>query len=177
VAVFALRKLRCRAQRQATELSLWRKTGHAQRACCAGRDYSGFGCRVLEDEFQDFGPLASIARAMREVREPLLLVLAVDMPSMRGDFLKKISANCSEVLGAVPRVNGIIEPLAAFYPKSANGLIQKMLAGIKLPHSSGAKHIAEQCVQQGLVRFITVPPGEAELFKSWNSSADLPPDV
>ena len=162
----------------ARQIELAREIGAAEIfiSSRAGRDYSGFGCRVLEDKIQDFGPLAGIARAMREVREPLLLVLAVDMANMRGDFLEKISVNCCEGLGAVPLVNGIIEPLAAFYPKSSNGLIQKILAGAKPPHSPGARHFAEQCLQAGLARFITVPAGEAELFKSWNSPADLPPD-
>src|ERR1019366_3273881 len=161
----------------ARQIELVREIGAAEIfiSSRAGVDYSGFGCRVLEDEFQDFGPLAGIARGLDAVREPLLLVLAVDMANMRGNFLEKLSTNCSEVLGVVPVVNGTIEPLAAFYPKSANDLIQKMLAASRPVNSPGAKHFAERCAQAGLARFVTVPPDEVGFFENWNFPADLPP--
>lgn len=143
----------------------------------AGVDYSTFGCHVLEDEVHDIGPLAGIAHALDAVREPLLLVLAVDMPNMNGNFLKKLHARCRDGLGAVPRVDEIIEPLAAFYPKPADDLMRKIMAGRKPARFPGAKYFAERCVKAGLVRFVAVPPAEAGFFKNWNSPADLPPGV
>lgn len=140
----------------------------------ADTDYSALGCRVLEDELQNAGPLAGIARGLAVVREPLLLVLAVDMAKMTSDLLKKLHAHCRAGGGVVPVVNEIIEPLAAFYPKAAGGLIQPVLAGAKPPNSPGAKQFAERCVRAGLARFMAVEPGEAKWFKSWNSPADLP---
>jgi hypothetical protein len=77
-------------------------------------------------------------------------------------------------MGAVPLVKGMIEPLAAFYPRTAGSLLQKILPGANAAHSPGAKHFAAQCVQAGLARFITVPPEAAGWFKSWNSPGDLP---
>ena len=139
-----------------------------------GVAYPTFGGRVLEDKFQEAGPLAGIERALIAASEPLLLVLAVDMADLPGDFLKKLSANCRDGIGAVPLVKGMIEPLAAFYPRTAGSLIQKILAGANPARSPGAKHFAEQCVQAGLARFITVPPEAAGWFKSWNSPEDLP---
>ena len=140
----------------------------------AGVAYLVFGGRVLEDKFQAAGPLAGIERALNAASEPLLLVLAVDMAELTGDFLKKLSANCRDGMGAVPLVKGMIEPLAAFYPRTAGSLLQKILPGANAAHSPGAKHFAAQCVQAGLARFITVPPEAAGWFKSWNSPGDLP---
>ena len=160
----------------ARQVELARETGAAEVfiSSRADTDYSAFGCRVLEDELQAAGPLAGIARGLAVAREPLLLVLAVDMAGMTGDFLKTLHAKCRAGGGVVPVVNEIIEPLAAFYPKAAEGLIQKVLAGAKPPDSPGAKQFAEQCVRAGLARFMAVEPGAAAWFKSWNSPADLP---
>jgi molybdopterin-guanine dinucleotide biosynthesis protein A len=140
----------------------------------AGVVYPAFGGRVLEDKFQAAGPLAGIECALNAASEPLLLVLAVDMADLPSDFLKAISTRCRDGMGAVPLVKGMIEPLAAFYPRTAGSLIQKILAGANPAHSPGAKHFAAQCVQAGLARFITVPPEAAGWFKSWNSPEDLP---
>jgi|ERR1035437_2390043 molybdopterin-guanine dinucleotide biosynthesis protein A len=141
----------------------------------AGVDYSVFDCRVIEDKFQEAGPLAGIERALNIAANSLLLVLAVDMADMSGDFLKNFSAHGQDGLGAVPVVNGIIEPLAAFYPKATAGLIQKILAESSPARVPGAKHFAEQCLQKGFSRFIPVPPAASGFFKSWNSPTDLPP--
>jgi molybdopterin-guanine dinucleotide biosynthesis protein A len=140
----------------------------------AGVDYPASGCRVLVDKFQAAGPLAGIERGLRAARDPLVLVLAVDMANMSSGFLKKLCAHCRDGVGAVPVLNEFIEPLAAFYPRSAGDLIKKIISKAKPPRFPGVKHFAEQCVQAGLARFITVPPEEAGFFKSWNSPADLP---
>jgi molybdopterin-guanine dinucleotide biosynthesis protein A len=160
----------------ARQIELVREVGAAEVFISgrAGVDYAAFGCGVLQDEFQNAGPLAGIARGLSVLREPLLLVLAVDMADMRGDFLKKLLANCRPDVGAVPQVNEFIEPLAAVYPKAAVDGIQKLLAQSKTGGSPGAKHFAKTCVEAGWARFVTVTPAEAEFFKSWNSPSDLP---
>jgi molybdopterin-guanine dinucleotide biosynthesis protein A len=142
-----------------------------------GTDYSPLGCPVLEDEFPEAGPLAGIAAALAAVREPLLLVLAVDMANISGDFLGRLHAHCGEGLGAVPVCDKILEPLAAFYPKAADELARKLLAATNGVASPGAKHFAKACEEAGWVRCVAVPPHEVSVFKSWNSRADLPPEI
>lgn len=136
----------------------------------AGADYYEFGCPVLRDRFSDAGPLAGIERALAAAAWPLLLVLAVDLPGMRLELLLRLAADCRENAGAVPRVAGCIEPLAAFYPKSAWPLAESLLN----KNSNAMKPFAEQCVQFGWARFIDLPPDAAGLFANWNSAADLP---
>lgn len=163
----------------ARQISLVRKIG-ASEIFISGRegvDYSALNCPVLEDQFPNAGPLAGMASALDAVREPLLLVLAVDMANMTGDFLKKLHVYCQNEAGAVPLCDGVIEPLAAFYPKSTGELAQQFLAGSSAEYSPGAKHFAQSCVQAGLARFMDVAPDEAGFFKNWNAPADLPPGV
>jgi molybdopterin-guanine dinucleotide biosynthesis protein A len=95
----------------------------------AGVDYAAFGERVLLDEVADAGPLAGIARALVETNAPLLLVLAVDLPEMSAEFLRRLAAHCTETTGAIPRVAGQVEPLAAFYPKAAEKLLAALTSG------------------------------------------------
>jgi molybdenum cofactor guanylyltransferase len=115
----------------ARQIGLARKLGAAE-VFISGRakvDYSAFGCRVLEDKFADAGPLAGIERALDAMQSPLLLVLAVDLPQMNEDLLRRLSAGAANAFGAIPKLAGHIEPLAAFYPKAAMPLLVKLLDG------------------------------------------------
>jgi molybdopterin-guanine dinucleotide biosynthesis protein A len=133
-------------------------------------DYSVFGCRVLLDRFPATGPLAGIEAALAVATNLLLLVLAVDLPDMTAEFLQRLRILCPENAGVVPRVNGNIEPLAAFYPKAAHAAAGKMLAGQKC----AAKDFATGCVLAGLATFIDRPAADAGFFKNCNCLADLP---
>lgn len=138
----------------------------------ADKDYSAFGAPVLRDNFQNAGPLAGIETALRKSSSPFLLVLAVDMPEMSADLLRQLATHCTEIAGAIPRVNGDIEPLAAFYPKNSAGIAAALLMAETGARS--AKHFAERCDAAGVATFIDFPASNAELFASWNSPADLP---
>ena len=104
----------------ARQIGLAREAG-ATEVFISGRvgvDYSGFGCRVLVDKFPDAGPLSGIECGLAASPTPLLLVLAVDMAAMSAEFLRRLASHCTATTGAIPRVSGEIEPLAAFYPKA-----------------------------------------------------------
>lgn len=135
----------------------------------AGKDYSGFNCPVLEDKFQNAGPLAGIERALDAASTPLVLVLAVDLPNLTGDLIRTIFPQCEENVGAIPRINGNLEPLAAFYPKAAHPLLMKLLG----EKSNAVKHFATRCVASGLATFVDLPADNADLFVNWNSPVDL----
>jgi molybdopterin-guanine dinucleotide biosynthesis protein A len=138
----------------------------------AGSDYSAFGVHVLMDNFQNAGPLAGIESALGKSPSPLLLVLAVDMPDMNADLLRRLVTYCTRIAGAIPRVNGTIEPLAAFYPKNAAWIAAALLAAETGARS--AKHFAERCVAAGLATFVDLPAQDAQFFTNWNSPADVP---
>jgi molybdopterin-guanine dinucleotide biosynthesis protein A len=136
----------------------------------AGQDYSVFGCRALRDKFAGAGPLAGIERALAACASPLLLVLAVDLPEMHAKVLRQLFAHCAENRGAIPRVNGSVEPLAAFYPQSARSLARALLRA----KENAAGGFAQQCVEAGLAVFVNLPASETEYFANWNSPMDLP---
>jgi molybdenum cofactor guanylyltransferase len=135
----------------------------------AGKNYTGFHCPVLEDKFQNAGPLAGIERALDTASAPLVLVLAVDLPNLTGILIRKIFSHCGENTGVIPRINERIEPLAAFYPKAAHPLLLKLLG----QKSNAVKNFAAACAASGLATFIDLPADNADLFVNWNSTTDL----
>jgi molybdopterin-guanine dinucleotide biosynthesis protein A len=135
----------------------------------ADADYSASGCCVLLDRFPNAGPLAGIERALDASISPLLLVLAVDLPGMNAEFLRTLAAGSREALGAIPRMNGKIEPLAAFYPKSVQPLAETLLHA----KHNAVMFFADRCVQSGLARFAELPASAAKYFLNWNFPTDL----
>ncbi len=89
-----------------------------------GVDYSYFNCPVLLDLLPGAGPLAGIERGMAALAKARLLVLAVDLPAMTAALLNVMAAASPEHPSVIPRLNGRIEPLAAFFPKASLRLAQ-----------------------------------------------------
>ena len=75
--------------------------------------------------------------------QPLLLVLAVDLPEMNVDFCRPLSTYCKPNAGAVPRIGNELEPLVAFYPKAAQSLAVTLLS----ENSNAVKYFARCCAK------------------------------
>jgi len=138
-----------------------------------GRDYSAFGCPVLLDQFPDAGPLAGIERGLDATSSPLLLVLAVDLPGLKVELLQRLSAQCRDEQGAIPRIAGRLEPLAAFYPRIAHPLAISLLK----ERSVAVRSFATLCVQSGLATFADLPGAAETAFTNWNVPGDVRPVV
>lgn len=142
----------------------------------ADGNYSEFGCRVLQDHFLEAGPLAGIESALRTTTTPLLLVLAVDMPALNLDFLEKLRAACTENSGSIPQVDGRLEPLVAFYPRSSGLLARRMLEeqqrGLQA-RTPGPTDFARKCVTEKLAVLVEITATEASCFANLNSPEDV----
>src|SRR6202049_3189187 len=76
---------------------------------------------VVEDIFQNCGPLGGIHAALRASATDLNLILAVDVPFVAAQFLSymmKQAVNCSSASAVVPRAAGGWQPLCAVYRRS-----------------------------------------------------------
>ena len=128
------------------------------------------GLPWLADTVTDRGPLAGIAAALREMRSPRLVVLAVDLPAMTTGFLHAL-LQASDTAGAVPqRPDGFFEPLAAVYPKSADESAEKRLREEAL----SLQIFVRALVAEGSVSARPITDRDAGLFANWNEPADLP---
>ena len=92
----------------------------------------------VTDPVRDAGPLAGIVASLRACREDWLFVTAVDMPYMDRKFAedllaasgKQADACLSSADAIVPvRPDGHVQPLSAFYNKSALPVLETCLAG------------------------------------------------
>src|SRR3954465_3578690 len=84
---------------------------------------------LLLDDPPSRGPLSGLTKALAALRATHLIALAVDMPLMTSDELRRLLEQVTEGWGIVPIVDGQAEPLAAIYPAEAATDFQAALAG------------------------------------------------
>jgi len=99
----------------------------------------------------------------------LLLVLAVDLPRMKPDFLNALLHHCETEIGAVPERAGMLEPLAAVYPKRSHALAVEVLKTDR----PAARDFAEACSVRRMVRKVPVAACDVSCFDNWNQPADV----
>jgi len=133
-----------------------------------GTDYSALGCPIVLDRRSGLGPLAGVESALEAVQAPLLLVLAVDLPRMTADFLRKLTSSCDPFTGVIPALDGQLEPLCAVYPKRCLFIARDCL----LNHRLAARDFADACRREHAVRTFVVPDTDACYFENWNRPSD-----
>src|SRR5258707_8883815 len=76
--------------------------------------FSAYG-RVVADVFPEAGPLGGIHAALKRTRTDLNLILPVDMPFLRREFLSYLLdlALKNSATVTVPRMNGRLQPLCS----------------------------------------------------------------
>jgi molybdopterin-guanine dinucleotide biosynthesis protein A len=88
---------------------------------------------VVEDIFQNCGPLGGIHAALRASATEVNLILAVDVPFVPAQCLRYMieqAVNCSSASAVVPRAAGGWQPLCAVYRRSfAEGAETALRAG------------------------------------------------
>jgi molybdopterin-guanine dinucleotide biosynthesis protein A len=92
-----------------------------------GGDYSALDRPLLFDLEPGLGPMGGIERGLHCCTAPLLLVLAVDLPHMTGEFLQSLAVRCVRSQASCPNCSRL-EPLAAIYPKRCHAFALAMLA-------------------------------------------------
>jgi molybdenum cofactor guanylyltransferase len=100
-------------------LKLARTVAENVRIVGAPNKFGRFGCAVVEDVYRDRGPLGGIHAALSSSGSELNLMLAVDLPLMKPEFLKFLisQAKASGAVVTVPDAAGGLQPLCAIYRK------------------------------------------------------------
>ena len=90
--------------------------------------YARYG-NVIEDVFSGCGPLGGIHAALCSTKTDLNLMLSVDTPLMRPDFLAWLleQARASRELIVVPEALGGQQPLAAVYRRPLRAIAEQAL--------------------------------------------------
>jgi molybdopterin-guanine dinucleotide biosynthesis protein A len=85
---------------------------------------------VVEDVFQECGPLGGIHAALRASTAELNLILAVDVPFVSSQFLQFLIKRAREsptTIATVPRAGGGWQPLCAIYRREFAEVAEKAL--------------------------------------------------
>ena len=136
----------------------------------SGPDRTGFPASVirLDDQTPGLGPLGGIMAALKAMRSPRLVVLAIDLPMMSSDFLSGLLEEDGR--GAIPQMDaGFFEPLAAVYPQSALAVAERQIHGADLSMQSFVRCL----VEIGDVSARPVKNAERLLFANWNRPEDV----
>jgi len=116
------------------------------------------------------GPLSGLAAGLGAINTTHLVVLAVDMPHMTGQHLKKMADLVKPGIGIVPSNGERFEPLAAIYPKPALASAKAALASADFSMQS----LVRQLIQIGLMREHLLENSERALYRNLNSPDELP---
>jgi molybdopterin-guanine dinucleotide biosynthesis protein A len=96
------------------------------------------------------------------------VTLAVDMPQMTVNFLRKLLEQSGSA-GTVPVLDGFFCGAAAVYPIRILPLVERILAG----KDRSFQRLIAEAVEMGLLKAKEIPTSQAALFTNWNSPADL----
>ncbi len=127
--------------------------------------WEGSGLEVLNDLWEGGGPLAGVGAGLRRARGGLLVVLAVDLPAIQAEFLRRLVERCDAGRGVVCRVaEGGWEPLAAVYPVSGLELLEAQARD----GCFSMQEFVRRLVKIGMCMALEVEPADALQFTNLN---------
>jgi molybdopterin-guanine dinucleotide biosynthesis protein A len=125
---------------------------------------------VVTDKPPSRGPLSGIAAGLRRLQTSHLLVLAIDLPQMTAEHLRKLCVLAHPGAGVIPFHGDYFEPLCAIYPLEA-------LAAAETALSSGdvsLQHFAQNLLRESQARVYDLASEERPLYLNMNTPSDLP---
>ena len=134
--------------------------------------FGGLAFAVVEDVYRDRGPLGGIHAALSHTASDLNLMLAVDLPLMRSEFLAYLITQAQEsgAVVTVPKTGGGFQPLCAVYRREfADTAEESLRAGKNKIDPLFAKVSTRVIDEDELVR----AGFPAEIFRNVNTPEDL----
>jgi molybdopterin-guanine dinucleotide biosynthesis protein A len=123
----------------------------------------------VPDEPPSRGPLSGIAAALRRLQTSHLLVLAIDLPQMTSEHLRKLRALARPACGVIPQRGNLFEPLCALYPAEAASTAQAALAG----NDVSLRHFVKVLLENDQLQIHHLWAAEEPLYRNVNTPADL----
>ncbi|MDD5199576.1 MAG: molybdenum cofactor guanylyltransferase [Terrimicrobiaceae bacterium] len=124
--------------------------------------------RWVADAVAGCGPLGGLAVALAAATHDRVLILAVDLPGMNSDYLKKLLAHATGACGIVPVMDRLFQPLSAVYPRSALAATLRQLA---TPDKS-LQPLLRRLVAEGIMKSAPVEEADRPLFRNLNTPGD-----
>jgi molybdenum cofactor guanylyltransferase len=127
---------------------------------------------VTEDIFQGRGPLAAIHAALRASRSDLNLMLAVDVPFVRPEFLKYLveQARASDALVTVPHSEKGFQPICAVYRRAFADFAESSLRTGENKIDPLFAQVTTRVINEKEILSLGFSP---EIFRNLNTPEDL----
>jgi molybdopterin-guanine dinucleotide biosynthesis protein A len=124
---------------------------------------------AVADNPPSCGPLSGLAAGLRRLGTSHLLVLAIDMPQMTAEHLRKLWGLARPGIGFLPLAGDCFESLCAVYPAEAVTSAEAALNGADW----SLQHFAQKLVAQSQARVYSLTHGERRLHLNMNTPSDL----
>ena len=124
---------------------------------------------VVPDESSHCGPLAGIVALLGAMESEWLVAVAVDMPLLEGETLRRVLDARSGEKGVVPVLNCGAEPLAAVYPRAVLALARKQIESAD--HS--LQGFVRAAAKADLIQLLPWPVERADCFRSVNTPGEF----
>jgi molybdopterin-guanine dinucleotide biosynthesis protein A len=125
--------------------------------------------QFLADDPPSRGPLSGLTAALKRTRTSHLLALAIDMPFMTDDCLRRICDFVESGRGVLPIIDSRAEPLAAIYPVEVCSDFYDALSGDDFSLQSLTKAL----VAAGKLRAMPVSKDDEHFYRNVNQLSDL----
>jgi molybdenum cofactor guanylyltransferase len=125
---------------------------------------------VVRDSPPSRGPLSGVVAGLRRLQTSHLLVLAIDLPQMTAEHLRKLWGLARPSVGVIPLHGDHFEPLCAIYPDRA-------LVAAEMALSSGdmsLQHFAQNLLRESKAQVYDLASEEGPLYFNMNTPSDLP---
>jgi molybdenum cofactor guanylyltransferase len=129
------------------------------------------GVEVVVDKTPSRGPLSGVAAALGRLQTSHLLVLAIDLPEMTTEHLRKLWGLSQPGTGVIPLNGGYFEPLCAIYPVEVTAVAEVALNSSDVSLQSFAQTLR----RQSQTHIYNLTPEEQPLYLNMNTPSDLLP--
>jgi molybdopterin-guanine dinucleotide biosynthesis protein A len=126
---------------------------------------------IVADRPASRGPLSGVAAGLGRLRTSHLLVLAIDLPRMTEEHLRKLWGLARPGTGVVPLLDDFVEAQCAVYPAEAAAAAEEVLNN----QDASLRHFAHMLQRQGRAQVYPLALEERYLYLNMNTPQDLPP--
>jgi molybdenum cofactor guanylyltransferase len=124
---------------------------------------------VIPDESPVRAPLSGLVAGLRRLQTSHLLVLAIDLPRIPPDHLRKLCDLARPGSGVIPLNDGYFEPLCAIYPVEAAASAQAALESGDV----SLQHFGKTLLHESLAQTYVLTTEERPLYVNLNTPSDL----
>lgn len=125
---------------------------------------------VIPDEPPSRGPLSGLAAGLARRQTSHLLALAIDLPRMTAEHLRRLWNRARPGNGIIPLHDDYFEPLCAVYPVEAAAIAQETLQDDDV----SLQHFVQRLVNQSRVQAYSLTTEERSLYLNLNRPSDWP---